>query len=124
MRRLIIPATAIVLSLATAALAAVSQTAPSQPEVGGNRGLVVLETEGSAGISVRIAEELARAINDEATRRILPVIGTGSQHNIMDLKLLGGIDIAILQTDVLDYVKQQKLAPSIESWITYITKLY
>ena len=101
-----------------------SQAAPPQPEVGNTRGVIVLETEGSAGISVRIAEELARATNDGATRRILPVVGTGSLQNIMDLKFLRGIDIATLQTDVLDYVKQQKSVPGIETWITYITKLY
>jgi TRAP-type uncharacterized transport system substrate-binding protein len=90
---------------------------------GSNPGVVVIETEGSAGVSVRMAEELARATNDGTARRVLPVIGVGSLQNIMDLRLLPGIDIAILQTDVLDYVKQQKLAPGIESWMTYISKL-
>jgi hypothetical protein len=42
---------------------------------------------------------------------------------MMDLRLLPGVDVAILQPDVLDYVKQQKLAPGIESWMTYISKL-
>ena len=32
--------------------------------------------------------------------------------------------MAILQTDVLDYARQQNLFPGIESWATYITKLY
>ena len=91
---------------------------------GTGQGVVVLETEGSAGISVRIAEELARLVNDGSRRRILPVIGTGSLQNIMDLRLLRGIDVAILQKDVLDYAKQQNLVPHIESWITYITTLY
>jgi TRAP transporter TAXI family solute receptor len=124
MKRSIIPAALVAVLLLSAALAAVSQAASPQLEVGNNRGVVILETEGSAGISVRIAEELARAVNDGSRRRILPVIGAGSLQNIMDLRLLHGIDVAILQKDVLDYVKQQNLIPRTETWITYIATLY
>jgi TRAP-type uncharacterized transport system substrate-binding protein len=107
----------------------VSLTAPSKAgapplDVGVNRGVVELEVEGTTGISARIAEDLARIVNDGATRRILPIIGTGSLQNITDLTLLHGIDVAILQTDVLDYAKQQNLFPGIDSSITYITRLY
>ncbi len=105
---------------------------PALPKTGGpppeagvvNRGVVELETARAAGISVRIAEDLANVIDDGATRRVLPVIGKGALENITDLKLLRGIDMAILQTDVLDYARQQNLFPGIESWATYITKLY
>jgi hypothetical protein len=61
-----------------------------------NRGVVELQTGRAAGISVRIAEDLANLIDDGATRRVLPVIGKGSLQNITDLKLLRGIDMAIL----------------------------
>src|SRR6266566_8073184 len=81
-----------------------------------NRGVVELETSGAAGISVRIAEDLANLIDDGATRRVLPVVGKGSLQNIADLKLLRGIDLAILQTDVLDYTKQANYFPGIEVW--------
>src|ERR1700758_695052 len=89
-----------------------------------NRGVVELETSGAAGISVRIAEDLANLVDDGATRRVLPVVGKGSLQNIPDLKLLRGIDMAILQADVLDYAKQQNLVPGLEGWVTYIAKLY
>ena len=104
---------------------ALPKTAGLPPEAGVvNRGVVELETARAAGISVRIAEDLANVIDDGATRRVLPVIGNGALQNITDLKLLRGIDMAILQTDVLDYARQQNLFPGIESWATYITKLY
>ena len=48
----------------------------------------------------------------------------GSLANLTDLKLLRGIDMAILQTDILEYAKEQRLFPGIEASITYITKLY
>lgn len=123
MNSAIIAAAAIIAVSPIAALTS-SDAATLPSEAGVNRGVVQLETGGSAGVSVRIAEDLAKIINDEATRRIVPVIGIGSLQNITDLRYLHGIDVAILQTDVLDYVKQQNLFPSIETWLTYITRLY
>ena len=119
-----VSAAIVALFLTIAAATAPSHAAATQPEVGISQGVVVLETESSAGISVRIAEELAKVINDGSRRRILPVIGIGSLQNIMDLSLLRGIDVAILQKDVLDYVKQQNLVPQIESRVNYVTTLY
>src|SRR6266481_9757208 len=89
-----------------------------------NRGVVELETSGSTGISVRMAEDLANLIDDGATRRVVPVVGKGSLQTLIDLRYLRGIDMAILQTDVLDYAKEQRVYPGIESSLTYITKLH
>src|SRR5207248_4142266 len=117
---------AIILTVALPiARAALPKTAGPPAEIGVvNPGVGEVETARAAGISVRIAEDLANVIDDGATRRVLPVIGKGALQNITDLKLLRGIDMAILQTDVLDYARQQNLFPGIESWATYITKLY
>jgi uncharacterized protein len=115
---------AIALFLAVVTITGASRAASPQPDSGAGQGIVMLETEGSAGISVRMAEDLARLLNDGSRRRILPVTGTGSLQNIMDLRLLRGIDLAIVQKDVLDYAKQRNLAPQIEAWISYITTLY
>src|SRR5215472_6848437 len=118
-------AAAIITSSVLNAVAAYPKTAaPLSPETAVNRGVVQLETAGAAGTSVRIAEDLANVIGDGATRRVLPVVGKGAVQNLTDLKLLRGIDMAILQSDVLDYVKQQNLFPGIEYWASYITKLY
>src|SRR6202011_5841092 len=106
------------------ALHAPSATAAEQAVAAINRGVVELETSGSAGISVRIAEDLANLIDDGATRRVVPVVGKGSLQNLLDLKYLRGIDMAILQTDVVDYAKEQQLIPGLESSFTYIAKLY
>jgi TRAP-type uncharacterized transport system substrate-binding protein len=116
---------AIALFLSVPALAALSHAGTPRPEQAASTpGVVVLETEGSPAISVRIAEALARATNDGTRRRILPVVGAGSLQNIMDFKLLQGIDISILQTDALNYVREHKEVPGIEPWMTYISKLY
>ena len=105
-------------------LSAPASAAPTANIAVANRGVVELETGRAAGTSVRIAEDLANLIDDGATRRVLPVVGKGSLQNITDLKLLRGIDAAIIQADVLDYSKQKNYLPGIEYWLTYIAKLY
>jgi TRAP transporter TAXI family solute receptor len=88
-----------------------------------NRGLVYIATSSVLGTDVRIAEDLANVLDDGATRRIVPMVGKGSLQNLMDLKVLRGIDVAIVQTDVLDYAKAQRTPPGIDS-VSYIAKLY
>jgi TRAP-type uncharacterized transport system substrate-binding protein len=103
----------------------VPSTATAQQQVATiNRGVVELETSGAAGISVRIAEDLANLIDDGMTRRVVPVVGKGSLQNLTDLKFLRGIDMAIVQSDVLEYAKEQRLLPGLEWSLTYITRLY
>lgn len=97
-------------------------TSPAQAAV--NRGVVELETGRASGISVQIAEDLANVIDDGATRRVLAVVGKGGLKNITDLDLLRGVDLAILQEDVLNYARQQNLFPGLEYRISYIAKLY
>jgi TRAP-type uncharacterized transport system substrate-binding protein len=106
------------------AVAALAKTTAPAPEASINKGVVQLQTARADGISVRVAEDLANVIDDGATRRVLPVVGKGALQNITDLKLLRGIDMAVLQLDVLDYARAQNLFPGIENWLTYITKLY
>jgi uncharacterized protein len=102
-----------------------------------NRGVVQLETSGSAGISARIAEDLASIIDDGATRRLVPLVGKDALQDIFDMisqsRAVGGriarvpdrgIDIAIVQADALTYVKEQGWFPGFESSLTYIAKLY
>src|SRR5579863_1287942 len=109
---------------ADAARYGVARYAPTSSEAAVNRGVVELETGRASGISVRIAEDLANVIDDGATRRVLPVVGKGALQNISDLDLLHGIDMAVLQDDVLNYARQQNLFPGIENRITYVAKLY
>src|SRR5262249_62194670 len=88
-----------------------------------NRGLVYIATSSVLGTDVRIAEDLANVLDDGATRRIVPMVGKGSLPNLMDLKALRGIDVAIVQADVLDFAKAQRSPQGIES-VPYIAKLY
>jgi uncharacterized protein len=119
----------VVLSVVTALIvwgqpASAARYPASPTEAAVNRGVVELETGRATGSSVRIAEDLANVIDDGATRRVLPVVGKGALQNISDLDLLHGIDLAILQDDVLNYTQQQNLFPGLANRITYVAKLY
>jgi TRAP transporter TAXI family solute receptor len=103
--------------------AADAPAAAASTQAANNKGVVELETGSATGISVNIAEDLANIIDDGATRRVLPVIGKGALQNITDLRVLRGVDMAILQQDVLDNVRQQKTMAGVEN-LTYVTKLY
>lgn len=89
-----------------------------------NKGTVQLMTEGSAGASVRMAEDLAAIIDDGATRRVLPVVGRTELQNLSDLISLRGIDMAVLQLDVLEGVRQQRAVANVDATFTYVTRLY
>jgi uncharacterized protein len=89
----------------------------------GMRGLVELETGGTDGISGQIAADVANLLNDGATRRVVPVMGDGALQNMIDLKALKGLDLAIIQADALDQARQQHLVTGVET-ITYVARLY
>jgi TRAP transporter TAXI family solute receptor len=89
-----------------------------------NQATVGIISGGVTGTYVRIAADLADAFDQGYDLRVLPVIGKGSVRNIEDLLLLRGIDIAIVQSDVLDFYKRTDSYPGIEQKIAYITKLY
>ena len=84
--------------------------------------IVALETGGSSGVTIRVAEDLANLVDNGSTRRILPVVGHGGVQDVADLMQTPGIDMAILQLDVLDYARTQKLFPGLEN-ISYVAKL-
>jgi uncharacterized protein len=88
-----------------------------------NRGLVELMTGGGDGASIQMAQDLASVLDDGATRRLLPVVGHGSVQNVVDLKALRGVDLAIVQSDVLEFAKLHKAVPAVET-IPFIAKLH
>jgi TRAP-type uncharacterized transport system substrate-binding protein len=87
-----------------------------------NRGLVELMT-GNDGASIAMAQDLAAIVNDGATRRLLPVIGRGGLENVIDVKVLRGVDVAMVQADALEYARSTTM-PHLEGSITYIAKLH
>ncbi len=89
-----------------------------------NQGTVSIISGGVTGTYIRIASDLAAVLDDGDKLRILPIIGKGSAQNITDILYLKGIDIGIVQSDVLSFIKNQNIHPTISNRIRYITKLY
>jgi TRAP transporter TAXI family solute receptor len=88
-----------------------------------NRGLVEIVTGSVEGSALRMAADLANVLDDGNTRRVLPVVGKGSLQNVIDVRALRGVDMAIVQTDVLAYAKDNRVPANIENQISYIAKL-
>lgn len=61
------------------------------------------------GTYARIAADLA-AVLDSGRLRVLPILGKGSVQNIDDILHTRGVDIGIVQSDVLAFLRQQKPA--------------
>lgn len=89
-----------------------------------NSGTVGIMSGALGGTDLRIAADLANAFDDGYDLRVLGIIGKGSVRDIEDLVYLRGIDIAIVQSDVLDFYKKHQLIKEIDKHVHYITKLY
>ncbi|MHA1525007.1 MAG: TAXI family TRAP transporter solute-binding subunit [Alphaproteobacteria bacterium] len=89
-----------------------------------NNGTVGIISGGINGTYIRIATDLASVLDEKNKLRILPMMGKGSIQNITDILYLRGTDIGIVQSDVLEFVKNRDLHSNIQSRIRYITKLY
>jgi hypothetical protein len=73
--------------------------------------------------SMRFADELGRALNDGDDLRVLPVSSHGPAGNLEDLLRLPDIDLAVTQSDVLEYFRTERKAPIPADRIRYITRL-
>jgi TRAP transporter TAXI family solute receptor len=114
---------AIALTVGLAFVPAYAQ-APEAGVARANAGTVGIISGGVDGTYIRIATDLAAVLDDGDRLRVIPVVGKGSLQNIADILYLRGIDIGIVQSDVLAYAKRKQLYPNIDQSIQYITKLY
>lgn len=104
-------------------LVARAQTA-ANPYNDANANVLGVIAGGLDGTYTRFAADLAAVLDGVDGLRILPIIGKGSLQNLADLLYLRGIDLAIVQSDVLAAAAQQKTFPRMEQQVQYITKLY
>ncbi|MGI9490666.1 MAG: TAXI family TRAP transporter solute-binding subunit [Geminicoccaceae bacterium] len=89
-----------------------------------NGGTVQILTKGLGCTCTVIASDMAAVLNETGSLRILPVIGHGSLQGIADIMYLRGIDLSILQADVLSYVRRRGIHEYIDQRVRYVTKLY
>jgi len=88
-----------------------------------NRGTVGVISGGVNGTYIRVTSDLA-AVLDSDDLRVLSILGKGSVQGIADLLYLRGIDVAVVQSDVLEFIRRRGTYPTIDRRINYLTKLY
>ena len=76
------------------------------------------------GTYTRFAADIAAVLDGVDDLRILPILGKGSYQNLSDLLYLRGVDVAIVQSDVLAAAAQQRTFPGVQQQVHYISKLY
>ncbi|MFH5923356.1 TAXI family TRAP transporter solute-binding subunit [Roseomonas xinghualingensis] len=89
-----------------------------------NAGTVGVISGGVDGTYVRIAADLSAVLDDGERLRVLPIIGRGSVQNISDIMFVRGVDIGIVQSDALAFVRGRRMFPGVGQMIQYIAKLY
>ncbi|MGH1351457.1 MAG: TAXI family TRAP transporter solute-binding subunit [Methyloligellaceae bacterium] len=91
-----------------------------------NRGTVGIIAGDIGGTYMRIAADLAAVLdsNRKPKLRLLPISGRGGKANIEDLLFLRGVDLAIVQSDILDYMERERKYRNIRNRVKYIIKLF
>jgi len=89
-----------------------------------NDGVVKIVSGGRTGTYLRLTDEMKSVLPKYADKqlRVVPMIGLGSQKNLNDLLYLKGVDIALLQSDVMASAKSKY--GDLENRVRYITKLH
>ncbi len=75
------------------------------------------------GTYMRLAAEMASALDDGDKLRVLPIVSYGAGSNLDDLLYLKGVDLAITQSDVFEYFRTVRKTPHLERRIQYIIRL-
>ncbi len=79
---------------------------------------------GLSGTYIRIAVDIASVFDSTGQPlRILPIVGVGSLQNISDILNIRDVDIGIVQSDVLAFLRRNA-SPGLEQNIGYLAKLY
>jgi len=74
------------------------------------------------GAPIRLATEIARAVNDGNDMHVLPIVTRGPTENVNDLLYLKGVDAAIINSDALEEYRSQ--VPQIRQRIVCILNLF
>jgi TRAP-type uncharacterized transport system substrate-binding protein len=75
------------------------------------------------GTYMRLAAEMASALDDGDKLRVLPIVSYGAGSNLDDLLYLKGVDLAITQSDVFEYFRTVRKTPHLDRRIQYIIRL-
>jgi uncharacterized protein len=89
-----------------------------------NEGTVTVITAPAGGATSVFGSDMARVLDDNATVRVLPVLGKGPVRNVTDILYLKSIDMGAVAADVPEFYKLQYGVADISSRLRYIAQLY
>jgi uncharacterized protein len=107
------------------ASSACAQTPNPRTEV--RRGLVSVLTDGIAdpgSRATRAINQLAAYAGHMSNVRVLPISGHGATENVRDLLYLRGVDLAVLNSDILAFLDQTGQYPDARRRLRYVTHLF
>src|SRR5262245_31311845 len=78
-----------------------------EPWVAANKGRIGVITGGVSGTYVRIGADLSAVLDGYGDLRVITMLGKGSVQNISDLLYLQGVDVAVVQSDVLTWLRER-----------------
>ena len=76
------------------------------------------------GAPIRLVEEMSRVVDDGDNMQVLPIITRGPSYNVHALLYLRGIDLAVINGDVLEFFGKQQNISRINQRINYVTQLF
>lgn len=90
-----------------------------------NQNTVTIISGTPAGTYLAIAYDMAAVLDNGFDMRVLAVAGKGSVQNVRDILHLKGVDMGIVQADVMQFfLRRNELGRDLQQRLVYIAKLY
>lgn len=116
-----------VVAAAISMLASFACAQAPNPRSEARKGLVSVLTDGIADPGSRATQainQLAAYAGQMPNVRVLPISGRGATENVRDLLYLRGVDLAVLNSDVLAFLDQTGQYPDARRRLRYVTSLF
>lgn len=89
-----------------------------------NRHRVGIMTGSATGTYIKVGGDLATVLDCKEDLRIVPMVGRGSLQNVDDLLKLYQVDMALVQSDVLEFIRITDPGGIERQRLAYIAKIY
>jgi TRAP-type uncharacterized transport system substrate-binding protein len=88
-----------------------------------NKSVVGIMAGSLGGSDLSLAADMGLALSDGYDLRVVPMVGLGSVKDVEDLLFLRGVDMAIVQQDVIDFMANNEIFPNIKSAVRLMAPL-
>lgn len=89
-----------------------------------NQGTVYVVGGSLTGTYSQLVWDMASLFDDGYQLRVVPILGRGSLRTTEDILYLKGVDVGIVQADVLDFLIEHNIFPNIRDVLRYIAVLF